>query len=300
MLKSLLSGGITRELARGTGHWVRRSGTIVADGIKWARELRALLADDSASDSASERSRISGPAATSPEEPVSGPRSTLAAGIPHARERDSTHEIPLHATVPDHDFVPGSLRHELSSLQGSHALAPDESAVGEELIDPDVVEVPLGSSSDPSFAGQLSHGKGSQPDTTGGALFEYVGVSGRGQEVRVASADAPEVTAQPSRRPVYGDEHYDAIEPESAGLEWLSRATQAPYSSGADAEFDDLHVDDEVGAVAISEASFEAGLPHEGLSEDQDEEARYEEEALRDGWSRPDAIAMRSVRPEGR
>ncbi|HEY6556178.1 MAG TPA: hypothetical protein VI072_02855 [Polyangiaceae bacterium] len=294
MLKNLLSDGFSGALARQTGNWVRRTGTIVADGIKWAREVRAALGEKP-------------PKTPKPEaegEPVSGPRSTLAAGIPHFAERDREREVPVHATVPERDRVPGSLRHELSSLQGPHALAPDAQAVGEELVDPDVVEVPLGSSSDPSFAGQLSHSKVPQPYTTGAALLDGdAELSGSLSEVQLgASVDAPEVTAQPSQRPpAFGDEHYDAIAPESAGLEWLSRATDAPHAAFGEGDLSDLHVEDEVGAAAISEGSFEAGLPHELLDEETDEfdDDRYEEQSLREEWSRPDPTT-RSVRPEPR
>jgi CheY-like chemotaxis protein len=236
---------------------------------------------------------------------VDGPEGVWRAGIPHFAERDRDHEVPVHATVPERDRVPGSLRHELSSLQGPHALAPDTLAVGEELVDPDVVEVPIGSSSDPSFAGQLSHSKRPQPYTTGAALLDGEEPSGALSEVQLAApVDAPEVTAQPSHRPpAFGDEHYDAIAPESAGLEWLSRATQSPYAGGGEDGLDDLHVEDEVGAAAISEGSFEAGLPHELLDEETDEfdDERYEEQSLREEWSRPDPTTRpRSVRPEPR
>jgi hypothetical protein len=298
MLKNLLSDGFSGGLARQTGHWVRRTGTIVADGIKWAREMRAVLGESKAPKTP--KREVEG-------ERVSGPRSTLAAGIPHFAERDRDHEVPVHATVPERDRVPGSQRHELSSLQGPHALAPDAQAVGEELVDPDVVEVPLGSSSDPSFAGQLSHSKVPQPYTTGAALLDGdEELSGALSEVQVgASVDAPEVTAQPSHRPpAFGDEHYDAIAPESAGLEWLSRATEAPYAAAGEGDLGDLHVEDEVGAAAISEGSFEAGLPHELLEDEEDEfdDDRHEEEqSLRDEWSRPDPTTRaRSVRPEPR
>lgn len=296
MLKNLLSDGFSGGLARQTSHWVRRTGTIVADGIKWAREVRGLLSEDKAR----------GTLEPQPvNEPVSGPRSTLAAGIPHFAERDRTREVPMHATVPERDRVPGSLRHELSSLQGPHALAPDELGVGEELVDPDVVEVPLGSSSDPSFAGQLSHSKVPQPYTTGAALLDGEERFGALSEVQLgASLEAPEVTAQPSERPpAFGDEHYDAIAPESAGLEWLTRATESPYAGAGEGDLDDLHVEDEVGAAAISEGSFEAGMPHELLDEEEEEldDDRHEEQSLREGWSRPDPTTRgRSVRPEPR
>lgn len=288
MLKNLLTDGITGGLARQTSQWVRRTGTIVADGIKWAREVRALIAEDRAAGS------------TRPSaEHASGPRSTLLAGIPRAEERDREHDVPLHATVPGPERVPGALRHDVSSMQGPHAIAPDPVAVGEELVDPEAVEVPLGSSSDPSFAGQLSHSKVPQPDTTGAALLDGEESSGALSEVRLgAFADDVVVTAQPSQRPLYGDEHYDAIAPESAGLEWLSRATQAPYAEIGDGFPDDLHVEDEVGAAAISEGSFEAGLPHELLEEeDEFDEDRNHEQALREGWSRPDPTAARGARP---
>ena len=288
MLKNLLSDGFTSGLARQTSHWVRRTGTIVADGIKWAREVRSLLAED----------RDAPAPNASHSEPASGPRSTLLAGIPHAEERDREHDVSVHATVPGPERVPGSLRHELSSLQGPHAIAPDPVAVGEELIDPDVIEVPLGSSSDPSFAGQLSHSKMPQPNTTGAALLDGEETTGALSEVRLSSfADDAEVTAQPSQKPLLGDEHYDAIAPESAGLEWLARATQAPYADLGDGTLDDLHVEDEVGAAAISEGSFEAGLSHELLDEDELDDEREEEQALREDWSRPDPTAARGARP---
>jgi hypothetical protein len=289
MLKNLISDGLTSSLARHTSHWVRRTGTIVADGIKWAREVRSLLADD----------RTAPGPNPSRSEAASGPRSTLLAGIPHAEERDREHDVSVHATVPGPDRVPGSLRHELSSLQGPHAIAPDPVGVGEELVDPDVIEVPLGSSSDPSFAGQLSHSKMPQPDTTGAALLDVEEATGALSEVRLSAfAEDVEITAQPSQRPLLGDEHYDAIAPESAGLEWLARATEAPHAAFGDGAVDDLHVEDEVGAAAISEGSFEAGLSHELLNEgDEFDDERDEEQALREDWSRPDPTASRSARP---
>jgi hypothetical protein len=275
---------------------VRRTGTIVADGIKWAREIRALLAEDRR---ANVPRRGKGDTHT---EMASGPRATLASGIPHPDERKQEHDVSIHATLPERDRVPGELRHELSSLQGPHALAPDPVAVGEELVDPEAVEVPLGSSSDRSFAGQLSHSKVPQPDTTGAALLDRYEPSGSLSEVRVgAFIDPPEVTAQPTFRPVVGEEHYDAIAPESAGLEWLSRATQSPYVAANDLDLEELHVEDEVGAAAISEGSFEAGFPHEiDESDDALLDDRYEEQSLLEGWSRPDPTAARGARQEHR
>jgi hypothetical protein len=263
-----------------TLHSVRRAGTIMAYGLKWARELKWLLGQDdpSASDGSIGATATRGGA-------------PLQASDAARRGTGRRAEVPLHATVPDRERVPGNQRHELSSLQGPHALAPDPVAIGEELVDPEALEVPLGSSSDSSYRAQLSRSKLPQPDTTGAALLEVPEAHGGMQKVAIADTDGVlELTAQLSERPTPSDEHYDAIPPENAGLEWLTRATEAPSMGFSDEldGLDNLHVEDEFASLATSEASIEASVPSEALEEDQDMQAPEH----RQDWGTPDPDAF--------
>jgi hypothetical protein len=264
MSKAHLFSGFTQAIARGALRNVRRAGTVVAGGLKLLQSVRASRA-------------------------AALPKNNAAAS---AANIGNTSDASFSA-APERR-VPGQNRHELSSLTGSHALAPDRVAIGEELVDPESLEVPLGISSDESFGPRLSHDKLPQPDTTGAALFDLPEVDGEGMEIvsLASSDDADTLTAQPKQRPLFDEEHYDAIPPESAGVEWLARATEAP-SMDVNAGFDgnDISIADEFAGIATSEGTLQASLPFDEAI-DETEETDEVREAREDGeqewdWGRP-------------
>lgn len=246
MNKAFRFGKVASFLLEAIGRSVRRAGTVVAHGLKWASEIKQLARS---------------------ERPV-------------VRAREEA-EIPLHATVPPKTRTAAVNRHEVSSLQGPHAIAAGDVALGAELVDPEAVEVPIGSTSDPSYRDQLSHSKLPQPSTTGAALF--------GKDERIDGTFEGtlqpfqrEITAQPSERPRLGDtEPYDAMAPENAGLEWLNRATEAPAGSIDTNPVENMLIEGELGSALTSEGSLEASMPHELIDEDEMETEDAGEERSR-------------------
>jgi hypothetical protein len=130
--------------------------------------------------------------------------------------------------APDPQSNPGDRRHEVSSLISPLAIAPDEFAEGEELVDAGAVEVPVGQSAEPDIDRMLSKAKLSELETSGAAL--------------------------------YASDSYDAVAPEELGSEWLARATEASanYTGSPIPETPLPEALLEAGMSVISEASINA------------------------------------------
>jgi hypothetical protein len=164
-------------------------------------------------------------------------------------EQDSV--VPMSAQVPPRDRTRAARRHP-------------------EIVDREAVEVPVGSTSDSSYQDQLSHGRLSQPSTTGAALF---GLDERvdGTLEGMLRPSEREITAQPSERPRMNDgESYDAMAPENTGLEWLNRATEAPVAALDGDPLENMIIEGELGASLTGEGSLEASMPHEMRDEDDE------------------------------
>ncbi|HEX2730571.1 MAG TPA: hypothetical protein VHM70_03165 [Polyangiaceae bacterium] len=135
---------------------------------------------------------------------------------------------------------------EVSSLVGAHSLAPDRGAIGESLLDPDAMEVPVGLSADPATNGQLQQDKWPQPDTTGAILKPPVqatdGILIETPEFEIPlegefDEDIQDLDGGVSARPAAhlrsasnDDDGYSS--PDDLGSEFLARATQAPRVEG--------------------------------------------------------------------
>jgi len=145
-----------------------------------------------------------------------------------------------------------------------------------ELREPsDAVEVPVGHSADAAYDPQQYDGAEPEPDTTGGTLHDDGGrPPGYGMheiDMRLSPVPAaPEdrITARPTHilEDLEGDEHYDALDPEEAGTEWLRRAT------GSDAErkepnnnLDTQFMQSDISAPVVSESSRFTARELEGM-----------------------------------
>jgi len=141
-------------------------------------------------------------------------------------------DAPISASVPDRGEVPGRDRHELSSMPGAHALAPDELAIGQELMAAaDFDEMDLDIDFDDDGLEEIS-------------------------TERELSADFMD-------RPLETREAYDAVLPEDLGTEWLARATEAPAI--VDESIDDL-AEIPASVQPLSEGSAQAAGYAEGSS----------------------------------
>jgi hypothetical protein len=171
--------------------------------------------------------------------------------------------------------------HEVSSMVGDHALAPDRAAIGEPLADLEIVELPIGQTSDMSYSAQLRQDKWPQPDTTG-TVLEPPAYDPR--DFFVEALDAPValeaeydddlqdfdggVSARPAAHPHNDDEEDDGMTADDLGARFLSRATEAPrFEDEPDLELTmapwewsstDSQRLDEDRASALSEASLNA------------------------------------------
>jgi hypothetical protein len=203
-----------------------------------ARQRRLRLAHVAESEGA-ERNRLAGDVSDVPT-PV---QEALAAsarvhGLTHPLSEELTHDI--FGRAAERRPTPGNERHELSSLIGPGAIAPDEASAGEELADPGAVEVPIGQSAEPDIDRELSHSKLLQPDSSGAALF----------------------TAQPTAEAPALDEAYDAVAPDDLGAEWLTRATQGS-SLGTDSDALETDLARDAGLSVMSQGSLEAASAEE-------------------------------------
>jgi hypothetical protein len=175
-----------------------------------------------------------------------------------AVSRDTAHEMALRAE--GRRPIPGDHRQEVSSLVGPHALAPERDAIGEELVDPGAIEVPIGQSADAEIDTQLSRTKLPQADSTGASLQrEDVGTGVQEVSTSLYGGDTSEnLTARPNQQLIPTDDAYDAVAPDDLGTEWLTRATEASSldSTGAapDAQPPELFFED--GMSVVSEASL--------------------------------------------
>lgn len=169
-------------------------------------------------------------------------------------------EIALRAE--DRRPIPGDHRQEVSSLVAPHALAPEQDAMGEELLDPGAIEVPMGQSADAEIDTHLSRAKLPQADSTGASLQrEDVGTGVQEVSVSLYGGDANEnVTARPNEQAPQRDDAYDAVAPDELGSEWLTRATEVGSldSSGTalEAQPPELFLED--GMSVVSEGSLNA------------------------------------------
>jgi hypothetical protein len=169
--------------------------------------------------------------------------------------------------VEERQATPGSQRHEVSSLVGPHALAPSASAVGEELIDPGAIEVPLGQSADAQIDYELSHSKLPQPDSSGAALHRLEPE----EDLRVDTLPLPDpsieeaLTARPMKESRAREDAYDAIAPDDLASEWLTRATEASTLPSEDdlLRIDVVEVLRDTGVSIVSEGSLNAASPEQ-------------------------------------
>ena len=189
------------------------------------------------------------------EERVVGSEPRSTAGSPEHRSSvpasiDSAHYSDVRQ-VPEGEAVAREQRHEVSSLFGSHPLAPSAEASGRELVDPGAVEVPLGQTADPAFHDELDHQKLPQPESTGASLqLPYEQSSAMLEDEETESLIAGEIpfgelTAIPKREAErelfpFEEEHYDALDPEDLGATFLSRATEDRNLGRRDEWDDDL------------------------------------------------------------
>jgi hypothetical protein len=172
-------------------------------------------------------------------------------------------------------------RHELSSLVPPRAIAPDADAVGEELIDREALEVPIGHSADPAIDGELSH-ELPQPESTVASLLSPAEFPGMFEQ-KNPTIDEGELTARPMSGLLPPDDAYDAVAPDELGSEWLARATEAGlggYDSEREVRLADVFIDS--GMSVVSEGSFSASYPDpsgaaESDSLDSDSDASAEE-----------------------
>jgi hypothetical protein len=171
----------------------------------------------------------------------SEPRSMAGAGSRHARTTvpasiDSAHYSDVHQ-MPEGEAVEREHRSEVSSLYGSHAIAPSADAAGRMLVDTGAVEVPLGQSADRNLHDELDHSKLPEPETSGASLhhaFEQGFAMSEDLEAEnMMATDQPhgELTAIPKRESErelfpFEDEHYDSLDSEDLGATFLSRATE--------------------------------------------------------------------------
>lgn len=217
-------------------------------------------------------------------------RESLAASArSHGLHRPISAELAreIAAQAADQRQSSGEGRQEVSSLFGPMAFAPDPDAMGEELLDPGAIEVPIGQSADPEIDHRLSHAKLPQPDSTGAALQKSetsVGVHSEGTPDFEENTTDPMLTAQPMHEPPLLDDAYDALAPDDLGSEWLARATEAsPYGPEEDfAEAQPPELLYEVGMAIVSEGSLNAASADaleaaaiadlEGLSESEQRE----------------------------
>jgi len=155
-------------------------------------------------------------------------------------------------------------------MRGLHPIAPSAEAVGRELVDTGAVELPVGHSADRTYDAQLTHGdKTPEPDTTGATLHDDQSMDfGAGMhevdDVRLGE-ESPEADTEITARPSHilhddVEESYDAMAPEDRGVEWLSRATQAPRHhepewEDLERELDTSFLQSATSAPVMSEAS---------------------------------------------
>ena len=162
----------------------------------------------------------------------------------HGMRRPLSEELAreIFGHVEERRATPSNQRHELSSLVGPHAIAPADSAIGEELVDPGAIEVPLGQSADPQIDRELSHSKLIQPDSSGASL-QRSDFEGDARVDTLPMLDEPDettLTARPTKESRPPEDAYDAVAPDDLASEWLSRATEA---STLPSEDDLLRVD---------------------------------------------------------
>lgn len=202
--------------------------------------------------------------------PLAVRESLAASARSHGLHRPVSAELAreIAAQAADQRQSSGAGRQEVSSLFGPMAFAPDEDAMGEELLDPGAIEVPLGQSADPGIDYRLSHAKLPQPDSTGAALHRSetsAGVHSEGTPDFEENTTDPMLTAQPMHERPLLDDAYDALAPDDLGAEWLARATEAS-SSGPDDDFAEAQPAEllyEVGMAIVSEGSLNAASADE-------------------------------------
>lgn len=161
--------------------------------------------------------------------------------------------------------ISGDRRHEVSSLATPMALAPDADAMGEELVDPGAIEIPLGQSAEERIDGLLSRAKLPQPDSTGASLWKQEEAPGVHQtEVSISGRSSSDdaITARTAQEPAPDEESYDALAPDDLGTEWLSRATESisgdPNGAELGTEASPPEILLEEGMSIVSEGSLNA------------------------------------------
>jgi hypothetical protein len=182
-------------------------------------------------------------------------------GLQHSISEELARDIFDHAE--ERRPTPGRERHQVSNLVGPGAIAPDEIAIGEELVDPGALEAPLGQSADPQIDRELLHDKLLQPDSTGAALLREDlrgGLHEQWAPLEGPPLDEGELTAQPSKATLLPDDAYDAVAPDDLGSEWLTRATE---TSTMPAEDELLPTDiavilEEAGMSVVSQGTLDA------------------------------------------
>lgn len=190
--------------------------------------------------------------------------------------RRSASDAVLFASTEDLDGGPSP--HEVSSLVGPHAIAPDDEAAGEPLVDEDAIEVPIGHTADRAYDDQLQQDKLRQPDTTGAVLqtpaepaeSAKVEIPAKGSAVAVDPTFS-EPDAVLEERATVGfleeqgetDEPYDAVEPEDIGTEWITRATEAPPVSDPHFREANAEASEEVDPLLSDASNNVAHLPND-------------------------------------
>lgn len=172
---------------------------------------------------------------------------------------DTAHEIALRAA--GRRPIPGDHRQEVSSLRAPHALAPESEAMGEELVDPGAIEVPIGQSADAEIDTHLSRAKLPQADSTGACLRrEDVGTGVQHVSMDPNAYLEANLTACPNEQAIPTDDAYDAVAPDDLGSEWLTRATEVGSldSRSMTPEAEPPEVFLEGGMSVVSEGSLNA------------------------------------------
>lgn len=168
---------------------------------------------------------------------------------------------------------------DVSSRVGPHALAPETDAMGDELVDPSAIEVPIGQSADAEIDTHFSRTKLPQADSTGASLQrEDVGTGVQEVSVSLYGGDTNEnLTARPNQQVMPTDDAYDAVAPDDLGSEWLARATGVSQLESIDTTSEEQPPEAflEDAMSVVSEASINAANPDEiesNASSDLDED----------------------------
>ncbi|HLV66119.1 MAG TPA: hypothetical protein VKY73_09910 [Polyangiaceae bacterium] len=193
-----------------------------------------------------------------------------------AENRRSASDALLFASTEDLDGAPSP--HEVSSLVGPHAIAPDDDSVGEPLVDEDVIEVPIGHTADRAYDDQLQQDKLHQPDTTGAVLKASVEtaesakieIPAKGSDVAVdPTFSEPDAVLEERATVGFLEEQddvvepYDAVEPEELGTEWITRATEAPPVPDPRLREESAEVSQEIDPVLSDASNNVAHIPND-------------------------------------